>query len=97
MGYVDMDTSRGLRINNSAAAIQAAIDGQGIALGRSVMVQEDLAASRLVRPFGKTSCPLAFAYYAVYRPEAHTMSSIMTLCDWLLKEATMDTKKQKNR
>lgn len=39
---------KGLRINDSAAVLQAAIDGQGVALARSVMVQADLAAGRLV-------------------------------------------------
>ena len=42
-------TDRGLRINNSAAVLQAAIDGQGVALARSVMAHDDLAAGRLVR------------------------------------------------
>lgn len=44
-------TSRGLKINNSAAVLQAAIDGRGVALARSVMAGDDLAAGRLVRLF----------------------------------------------
>lgn len=35
-------TQRGLKINNSAAVLQAAIDGHGVALARSVMVADDL-------------------------------------------------------
>ena len=32
-----VETKRGLRINNSAAVLQAAIDGQGVALARSIL------------------------------------------------------------
>ena len=43
---------RGLQINDSAAAYQTAINGSGIALGRTTLVALDLATGRLVRPFG---------------------------------------------
>ncbi|WP_264767297.1 LysR substrate-binding domain-containing protein, partial [Klebsiella pneumoniae] len=38
-----------LRINNSAAVLQAAIDGHGIALARSIMVDDDIKSGRLIR------------------------------------------------
>src|SRR3546814_326490 len=50
-GVSDVSTSRGMQINNSAAVLQAAIEGRGIALARSVMAHDDLAAGRLVRLF----------------------------------------------
>lgn len=43
-GYEHEKTEHGLRISNSAAVLQAAIDGQGLALARSVMVKDDLQA-----------------------------------------------------
>ncbi|SMQ24564.1 LysR family transcriptional regulator, glycine cleavage system transcriptional activator [Pseudomonas helmanticensis] len=86
-GYVDINADHGLRINNSAAVLQAAIDRQGLALGRSVMVREDLAAGRLIRPFGETTCPLAFAYYVVHRPEVAELAKIKAFRDWLISEA----------
>jgi LysR family transcriptional regulator, glycine cleavage system transcriptional activator len=44
---------RRLRFTHLAAALSAAVDGVGIALGRAPMVDAELAAGRLVRPFGK--------------------------------------------
>lgn len=46
-----LDTKRGLKINNSAAVLQAAVDGHGVALARSILARDDLAAGRLVRLF----------------------------------------------
>lgn len=56
-----------MRINNSVVVLQAAIDGQGIALARSVMARDDLAAGRLVRLFPEVEFALALTYYVVYR------------------------------
>jgi LysR family glycine cleavage system transcriptional activator len=69
-GVKDVDTKRSLRINNSAAVLQAAIEGQGIALARSIMARDDLAAGRLVRLFPDIKFDSALAYYVVYRPES---------------------------
>jgi LysR family glycine cleavage system transcriptional activator len=52
-GCVDVNAERGLQVNDSAAAFNAAIAGSGVALGRSVLVVDDLAGGRLVRPFGQ--------------------------------------------
>lgn len=87
-GIPDMETERGLQINNSAAVLQAAIDGQGIALGRSVMMREDLTAGRLVKLFDTISSPSKLAYYIVYRPECAELPRVTTFCDWLLSETS---------
>jgi LysR family transcriptional regulator, glycine cleavage system transcriptional activator len=87
-GYPDINAEHGLRINNSASVLQAAIDGQGLALGRSVMLREDLEAGRLIRPFGEASRPLAFAYYIVYRPEVAELAKIKAFRDWLLAQVS---------
>lgn len=86
-GQGSVPTAHGLRINNSAAVLQAAIDGMGVALARSVMVRDDLAAGRLLRPFGGKNVMAAQAYYVVYRPETQDMPQIAAFRDWLLQEA----------
>lgn len=86
-GFPDIDAEHGLRINNSAAVLQAAIDSRGVALGRSEMVRDDLAAGRLVRPFGDLTCPIDLAYYVVYRPECAAKPRIAAFRDWVLEEA----------
>jgi LysR family glycine cleavage system transcriptional activator len=88
-GVAGVDTSRGLKINDSASVLQAAMEGRGIALARSVMVQGDLAAGRVLRLFPQIHFPSALAYYIVYRPESASLSRAMAFRDWLLREAAM--------
>jgi LysR family glycine cleavage system transcriptional activator len=82
---------RGMKINNSAAVLQAAVEGHGIALARSVMARDDLAAGRLVRLFGKIRYASPLAYYVVYRAECAGLPRIRTFRDWLLHEAQRDS------
>jgi LysR family glycine cleavage system transcriptional activator len=84
-GVSDCDASRGPTFSLSSMAVQAAVDGQGVALVGSVLVADDIAAGRLVRPF-ELSFPLGFAYYVVY-PEANAESPrVVTFRDWLMAE-----------
>lgn len=87
-GVAGVDTKRGLRINNSAAVLQSAIDGNGIALARSVMARDDLAAGRLVRLYPEIEFSSVLAYYVVYRPERISLPKLVAFRDWLLKEAS---------
>ncbi len=86
-GVTDLATKRGMRINNSAAVLQAAIDGRGIALARSVMARDDLAAGRLVRLFPRVQFTSELAYYVVYRPECSGLPTLVAFRDWLVSEA----------
>lgn len=83
----DVSTRRGMKINNSAAVLQAAIDGQGIALARSVMARDDLAAGRLIRLFPGIQFVSPLAYYVVYRPECASLPRLKAFRDWLFEEA----------
>jgi LysR family glycine cleavage system transcriptional activator len=85
-GVPGVDASRGLQVNASMLAIQAALDGQGVALGRSVLVADDLAAGRLVRPFA-LALPLRFGYYVVHRTDLPRQSRVLLFRRWLLEEA----------
>lgn len=85
-GIHDIDTERGLRINDSAAVMQAAIAGSGVALGRSVLVADDLASGALVRPFGDAQ-KYDFAYYVVHKPERGGEAAIEAFMNWAQSEA----------
>lgn len=85
----DNAAARGLKINNSAAVLQAAIDGQGIALARSVMAHDDLKAGRLVRLFPRLKEGSPLAYYIVYRPECQSLPRLAAFKDWLLSQAAL--------
>ncbi|MBX3604821.1 MAG: LysR family transcriptional regulator [Piscinibacter sp.] len=75
---------RGLTLS-SALAIQAAVDGHGVLLGRSVIVADDLAAGRLVRPFAE-SRKLEAAYYLVVRRHAAQAEKIAAFRTWIHDE-----------
>lgn len=86
LGMEGVSTSRGLRINNSAAVLQAAVEGRGIALARSVMVHDDLVAGRVVRLFPEIQFASALAYYVVYRPESADRPGLGAFRRWLFSE-----------
>lgn len=52
-------------ISTSAAVLQAAMDGGGIALAHSLLVSDDLKAGRLVRLLPDISISSPLAYYLV--------------------------------
>lgn len=90
-GSPEVATPRGLKINNSAAVLQAAIEGRGVALARSVMAQEDIATGRLVRLFPTIVFASPMAYYVVYRAECANLPRLVAFRDWLLNEAGQPT------
>lgn len=82
-GHPPLAQTRVLRINDSAAGLQAAMAGSGIALGRSSLVTGDLQAGRLIRPFGEAqSSPLA--YYVVQVEKVGVSVAAECFKEWLL-------------
>lgn len=80
-----VDCSRGIQINDSAAALQTAISGNGVALGRTTLVAHDLEEGRLVRPFSEVqSCELA--YYLVYPKVNKDAAAVSAFREWLIGE-----------
>ncbi len=64
-------------------AVQAAIDGQGVCIGRSTYVDDDLRAGRLVAPFDlRLKDDLGF--YLVTPHETADSKKIVALRSWLL-------------
>lgn len=85
-GVTTVDSTRGPGFDDSGLLIQAAIEGLGVALGRSVLVKGDLDAGRLVRPFA-TTLTGGSAYYLVYSPELENAPKIKAFREWLLATA----------
>lgn len=83
-----VDTSRGMQINNSAAVLQAVINGHGVALARSVMARDDVAAGSLVQLFPEITFSSALAYYVVYQAESANMTKLKAFRDWLFAEVS---------
>ena len=81
-----IDAERGPRFSNSLLAIEAALDGQGVALSLRPLVEADIAAGRLIVPF-EQSVPSPYAYYLVVRKTIAARPSVAAFRDWLLREA----------
>ncbi len=88
-GVTDVDASRGTVFNRGSMMLQAAVEGQGVALGRSPLTDGDLAAGRLVRPF-EVSLPGEWAYYIVCPEAMADRPKIAAFSAWLLSEARED-------
>jgi LysR family glycine cleavage system transcriptional activator len=86
VGVTGVRADRGQRYSHSSLVIQAAIDGQGVALGRSTLVALDLEAGRLVQPFGP-ALPSSYACYVVSPPATAERPKIKAFREWLLDEA----------
>jgi LysR family glycine cleavage system transcriptional activator len=84
-GIDNVDAHRGPTFLSSDHAIQAAVRGEGVVLGRSALVADDLAAGRLVRPF-ELSLPAGFAYYVVYPQHALQRPCVKAFRDWLVAD-----------
>jgi len=84
-GVEDVDADRGPMFLSSDHAIQAAIQGDGIALARSALVEDDLLAGRLVKPFD-LSLPGVWAYYAVCPLRSLERKKVQAFRNWLLEE-----------
>jgi LysR family transcriptional regulator, glycine cleavage system transcriptional activator len=93
-GAVDVDVSHGPILNQASMAIDAAVDGQGVALARSALAAWDLIGGRLVRPFS-LALPASFAYWIVCPKVTAKLPKIAAFTGWLLTEAAEDTARLK--
>jgi LysR family glycine cleavage system transcriptional activator len=88
-GISDFKMPRGPALNRASMLIDAAIDGQGIALARTALAAWDLINGRLARPF-ELSLKLPNTYWIVCPKATSTKPKITTFRDWLLAEAADD-------
>ncbi len=93
-GVTGPEVSRGPVMNRASMVIDAAVDGQGIALARTSLAAWDLLNRRLVRPFAE-ALRLSKAYWILCPKATATLPKITTFRDWLLAEAADDTRRLK--
>ena len=86
---VTVAPGRSLGFSHSNMVFDAAIDGLGVALGRSIMVADDLAAGRLVKPFN-LSLKAEFTYYLVCPPTHVARPKVKAFRDWVFDEVARD-------
>jgi LysR family transcriptional regulator, glycine cleavage system transcriptional activator len=95
-GMSDDNVRHGPVLNRASMVIDAAINGQGIALARTTLAAWDLINGRLVRPFSE-SLRLSKTYWIVCPKATANVPKIVTFRDWLLAEAAQDLRQLKKR
>ena len=76
----------GLQFDDSLMLIDAAVQGLGVGLARSGLVEADIAEGRLMRPVpGEIDAGSGF--HIVWRPDSRKLPRIRALRDWMLAEA----------
>jgi LysR family glycine cleavage system transcriptional activator len=92
-GARQVEARRGPIIDNSSVVLQAAIDGQGVALTSEAIVRAELDAGRLVKPFD-IDLDADNAYYLVAPPRAFERPNVRAFRDFLLAEIEAEAVKE---
>ncbi len=88
--------AQGPIFSHSSMVIQAAVHGQGVALGHSVLVQPELDAGRLVCPFAEVLLSDK-AYYLVCQQSQAGQGKIAAFRDWVLAQVAQEEAEQRAR
>lgn len=89
-GVEGVDPHSGLTFDSYTFAVEAAVQGEGVVLGRTMLVSADLAAGRLIRPF-KHALKAFSSFYVVYPPDAIRQRKVKAFRDWLFSEIAATT------
>ncbi len=85
-GCEHVNTQRGTRFSHTMMMLEAAENGQGMALGRTPLVIDDIRRGLLVAPFS-TRIASDMAYYFVCPEGNQTLPKIQRVRTWLKNEA----------
>jgi len=85
-GLPDLQPRTTLTFTSYNEVVAAAIEGQGVALGRRPLIDALLRQKKLVAPFGAAR-QTAKAYFVVTDPAAVARPSVRALLNWLRMEA----------
>lgn len=85
-GATAVNSNRGPIFSDTGLILQAALEDQGVALSSPLLVADDVAAGRLVVPFGPT-LDSADAVYVVSPTATADVPKIARFREWLLQEA----------
>lgn len=83
-GVKGLNVNHGPIFSHSSMVLQAAIHGQGVALGHSVLAKPEIDAGRLVCPFNEVLVSKN-AYYLVCRESQAELGKISAFRDWMLE------------
>ena len=92
VGVTGIDASRGPLFSERSMAIDAAIEGQGVALARTALAAWDLLNGRLARPLPH-ALPADYAYWIVCPRSSADLPRIANLRNWLLDQSADDARR----
>jgi LysR family transcriptional regulator, glycine cleavage system transcriptional activator len=82
----DISKQQGITFDLILMTVQAAIDGMGVAMGRTTYVKDDIAKERLVVPF-KIALPADAGFYLVSPEGAPDSPKLRAFRQWLIASA----------
>jgi len=85
-----VEPRRGLRLDHPSHALEAAVDGLGVALASPLLAAAELSSGRVVIAFPQT-LPLDNAYYIIAADSAAKRPEVIAFRAWLLAEAAVQT------
>lgn len=85
-GVDDVDANRGIYFSQGEMVIEAAMEGQGIALAGSVMAAGAIQSGRLVQPF-ETRLPVRLSFHFVTTRQKSRSSKVGAFRQWVLDES----------
>lgn len=93
-GASQVPRDSGMRFSLAEHALQAAIDGAGVVLGRICLAERDLAAGRLVRPF-TLALPLEVGYYLVMPRKRRERGEVRSFREWIMGAVKQSAARQR--
>src|SRR5438270_1179452 len=87
-------TARGPEFQYYGQALQAALDGLGVAMGIRPYIDDDLAAGRLVAPFAM-SVPKGMRWYLIYRSYRTEQRDFAAFRRWIVRAAAESARRGK--
>jgi LysR family glycine cleavage system transcriptional activator len=87
-GVRNVDGNDGMKVENSALAYQAAIDGLGVVIAQRSFVADDLHAGRLVAPFA-LQVPGDGAYWLARPADRPRHDAVGVFEAWIVREAAV--------
>ena len=73
---------RGPYLGDGSAILQAVIDGQGVALGRSILIADDLQAGRIIAPF-QLRLKSSYSYWFLTPSHRIASTNLSAVREWL--------------
>jgi len=85
-GYPELKPAQSMQLDSLLPALELAVQNQGVALGRTCLVQAQLDSQQLIAPFSQ-SLSTDEAFYLAVPDNQHQHADAQTFRTWLIAEA----------